>query len=294
MNAGNERFVETGEELDKGDFSSEGKDDIVENVVHQYWSPYTSNELPTIGVSAAVAFHSLLQLLINTSRVLRKSPVIPSRNHAWLVFAADQVLREETLIMSRPVLLVFLLLILIITSQFEWRQQLVSNTDLSPRESQKQQQISKREESDKEKLGPFLGAKHAARVMIPNRGGTIITTASTCSTIGGVASHAYTSSKHGVVGLTKNIAVELGKYGIRVNCVSPHLVATSLAKDFFKLDDGGCHGVYSNLKGVVLKPEDAAEAALFLASDESKYVSGHNLLVDGGFTIVNPMFCMFE
>ncbi|KAL2522709.1 CASP-like protein, partial [Forsythia ovata] len=91
MNAGNERFVETGEELDKGDFSSEGKDDIVENVVHQYWSPYTSNELPT-RVSAAVAFHSLLQLLINTSRVLRKSPVIPSRNHAWLVFAADQVM----------------------------------------------------------------------------------------------------------------------------------------------------------------------------------------------------------
>ncbi|KAL2521269.1 CASP-like protein [Forsythia ovata] len=91
MNAGNERFVETGEELDKGDFSSEGKDDIVENVVHQYWSPYTSNELST-RVSAAVAFHSLLQLLINTSRVLRKSPVIPSRNHAWLVFAADQVM----------------------------------------------------------------------------------------------------------------------------------------------------------------------------------------------------------
>ncbi|KAL2556873.1 CASP-like protein [Forsythia ovata] len=96
MNAGNERFVETGEELDKGDFSSEGKDDIVENVVHQYWSPYTSNELPT-RVSAAVAFHSLLQLLINTSRVLRKSPVIPSRNHAWLVFAADQKLQDEHL-----------------------------------------------------------------------------------------------------------------------------------------------------------------------------------------------------
>ncbi|KAL2536400.1 Xanthoxin dehydrogenase [Forsythia ovata] len=143
-------------------------------------------------------------------------------------------------------------------------------------------------------LGPFLGAKHAARVMIPNRGGTIITTASTCSIMGGGSSHAYTSSKHGVLGLTRNIAVELGKYSIRVNCVSPYLVATPLAKNFFKLDDEGCHGAYSNLKGVVLKPEDVAEAALFLASDESKYVSGHNLLVDGGFTIVNPMFCMFE
>ncbi|KAL2536398.1 Short-chain dehydrogenase reductase 2a [Forsythia ovata] len=130
--------------------------------------------------------------------------------------------------------------------------------------------------------------------MIPNRSGTIITTASICSTIGGVASHAYTSSKHGALGLTRNIAVELGKYGIRVNCVSPYLVATPLVKDFFKLDDGGCQCIYSNLKGVVLKPEDVAEAALFLASDESKYVSGHNLVVDGGFTIVNPKFCIFE
>ncbi|KAL2511036.1 Short-chain dehydrogenase reductase 3b [Abeliophyllum distichum] len=77
-------------------------------------------------------------------------------------------------------------------------------------------------------------------------------------------------------------SVELGKYGIHVHCLSPYLVATPLAKDFFKLDDEGCHGVYSNLKGVVLKLEDVAEAVLFLTSDESKYVSGYNLLIDGG------------
>lgn len=64
----------------------------------------------------------------------------------------EQIFWEETLIMSRPALLVFLLLILIITSQFEWRQQLVSDTDLSPRESQKQQQISNSKESVKEKV----------------------------------------------------------------------------------------------------------------------------------------------
>ncbi|CAA2968167.1 secoisolariciresinol dehydrogenase-like [Olea europaea subsp. europaea] len=143
-------------------------------------------------------------------------------------------------------------------------------------------------------LGVFLGAKHAARVMIPNSHGSIITTASVCSSIGGCASHVYTSSKHGVVGLTRNIAVELGKYGIRVNCVSPHLVATPLAKDFFKLNDEECCNVYSHLKGVVLESEDVAEAALFLASDESKYVSGHNLLVDGGFTIMNSAFSIFN
>ncbi|KAM3741253.1 hypothetical protein ACB098_08G162100 [Castanea mollissima] len=142
-------------------------------------------------------------------------------------------------------------------------------------------------------VGAFLGTKHAARVMIPAKKGSIINTASVCSTIGGVASHGYTSSKHGVVGLMRNTAVELGQFGIRVNCVSPYLIATPLAKDFFKLDDDGVYRVYSNLKGEVLKPEDIAEAALYLGSDESKYVSGHNTVIDGGFTIVNPGFCMF-
>ncbi|CAI9785848.1 unnamed protein product [Fraxinus pennsylvanica] len=143
-------------------------------------------------------------------------------------------------------------------------------------------------------VGVFLGAKHAARVMIPNRRGSIITTASVCSTTRGGASHAYTSSKHGVVGLTKNIAVELGKYGIRVNCVSPHLVATPLAKNFFRLNDEECCSVYSHLKGVVLESEDVAEAALLLASDESKYVSGDNLFVDGGFTVMNSVYSIFQ
>ncbi|KAG7947478.1 hypothetical protein I3843_14G096900 [Carya illinoinensis] len=142
-------------------------------------------------------------------------------------------------------------------------------------------------------VGAFLGTKHAARVMVPARHGSIITTTSVCSIIGGVASHAYTSSKHGVVGLMRNTTVELGQFGIRVNCVSPYLVATPLAKDFLKLDDNGVYSVYSNLKGSLLKPEDVAEALLYLGSDESKYVSGHNLLLDGGFTIVNPGFSMF-
>ncbi|KAB5561632.1 hypothetical protein DKX38_006589 [Salix brachista] len=143
-------------------------------------------------------------------------------------------------------------------------------------------------------VGAFLGTKHAARVMIPARRGSIISTASVCGTIGGVATHAYTSSKHGIIGLMRNTAVELGQHGIRVNCVSPYLVSTPLARDFFKLDeDDEEKRVYSNLKDAVLKSEDIAEAVLFLGSDESKYVSGLNLIVDGGFTIVNPGFCMF-
>ncbi|XP_062011845.1 borneol dehydrogenase, mitochondrial-like [Rosa rugosa] len=143
-------------------------------------------------------------------------------------------------------------------------------------------------------VGVFLGIKHAARAMMGARKGTIINLASVCSIIGGGASHAYMSSKHGVEGLTKNTALELGKYGIRVNCVSPYLVETSLTKKFFKFDDEGVGGAYSNLNGAVPKAEDVAEAVLYLGSDESKYVSGHNLIVDGGYTITNSRFCMFE
>ncbi|XP_028756535.1 momilactone A synthase-like [Neltuma alba] len=142
--------------------------------------------------------------------------------------------------------------------------------------------------------GPFLGTKHAAKVMIPERKGSIINVGSVCSSVGGVATHAYTSSKHGLVGLTKNVAAELGQYGIRVNCVSPYFVANVAAKDFFKLDDDGCSSVYSNLEGIYLQEEDVAGAALYLASDESKYISGHNLAIDGGFTSINPIFGVFS
>ncbi|XP_042512240.1 secoisolariciresinol dehydrogenase-like [Macadamia integrifolia] len=141
--------------------------------------------------------------------------------------------------------------------------------------------------------GVFLGTKHAARVMIPARSGSIINTASVCSVVGAVAPHSYTASKHAVQGLTKNTAVDLGRFGIRVNSVSPYVVLTSMAKELIKATDLP-EEVYSNLKGTELKPEDVAEAALYLGSDESKYVSGHNLVVDGGFTITNSAFTIYD
>ncbi|XP_037436773.1 zerumbone synthase-like [Triticum dicoccoides] len=151
--------------------------------------------------------------------------------------------------------------------------------------------------------GMLLGMKHAARVMIPSKKGSIVSLASVASVIGGMGPHAYTASKHAVVGLTKSVALELGRHGIRVNCVSPYAVPTALSmphlpqgehkgdavRDFLAFV-----GSEANLKGVDLLPKDVAEAVLYLASDEGRYISALNLVVDGGFTSVNGNLKAFE
>ncbi|XP_022142634.1 secoisolariciresinol dehydrogenase-like [Momordica charantia] len=145
-------------------------------------------------------------------------------------------------------------------------------------------------------FGAFLGTKHAARAMIPARRGSIITAASAAATVGGIAPHACTSSKHGVLGLMKNAAVDLGRYGIRVNCVSPYAVPTQLTRDLLRLKDGDKFpNMYWNLKNEdAISEEDVAEAALYLGSDAAKYVSGHNLVVDGGFSVLNSGLCSYK
>ncbi|OMO68477.1 Short-chain dehydrogenase/reductase SDR [Corchorus olitorius] len=143
-------------------------------------------------------------------------------------------------------------------------------------------------------FGGFLGAKHAARVMIPAKKGCILFTGSVSSVLGSSSvGYSYVASKHALVGLAKNLCVELGQHGIRVNCISPYVVATPLSSKGMEKEklESVAHKA-GNLKGKVLDSEDVAEAVLYLASDESKYVSGINLLVDGGYSITNPAFHM--
>lgn len=140
-------------------------------------------------------------------------------------------------------------------------------------------------------VGAFLGAKHAARVMIPRRRGCILFTASACTAIAGLATHPYAASKYAIWGLARNLAAEVGEFGIRVNCVSPYAVVTGIAGGVSEADAAQAEEMVSemgNLKGHILKAEDVAMAALYLASEEAHYVSGLNLLVDGGFSVVNP------
>ncbi|KAB5519682.1 hypothetical protein DKX38_024001 [Salix brachista] len=143
--------------------------------------------------------------------------------------------------------------------------------------------------------GGFLGAKHAARVMIPAKKGCILFTASVASVLYGELAHAYTASKNAIVGLAKNLSVDLGQHGIRVNSISPTAVATPMITDSLRMTKEDAEKFVAsaaNLKEAVLEPEDVAQAALYLASDDSKYVSGVNLVIDGGYNLTNPSLAL--
>lgn len=136
--------------------------------------------------------------------------------------------------------------------------------------------------------GAALAVKHAARVMVANKiRGSIICTASVESILAGAAPLAYIASKHAVLGVVKAAARELGQHGIRVNCVSPFGIATPMVCKSFGADAAAIEAKIcgnANLKGVSLTTMHIAEAALFLASDESAYISAQNLAVDGGLS----------
>jgi NAD(P)-dependent dehydrogenase (short-subunit alcohol dehydrogenase family) len=133
--------------------------------------------------------------------------------------------------------------------------------------------------------GVWLSMKYEIPAMLKTGGGSIVNTSSSLGVVSMPGIEIYTASKHAVIGLTKSAALEFGKQGIRVNAVLPAAIETDMLQRFvgdkaetraFIMDK---HPI-----GRIGKSEEIADAAIWLSSSKSSFVTGHSLLVDGGFT----------
>jgi NAD(P)-dependent dehydrogenase (short-subunit alcohol dehydrogenase family) len=138
--------------------------------------------------------------------------------------------------------------------------------------------------------GTFLGIKHAARVMKAQGSGCIINTASAAGLRAGYAGHLYSATKAAIVQLTTSTAMELGESGVRVNCICPGGILTPIVAEALDVPTGA-NGHLERLSPILAqmqpirragRPEDIAQAALYLASDAASFINGHALVVDGG------------
>ena len=141
-------------------------------------------------------------------------------------------------------------------------------------------------------IGAFLAVKHASRHMIPKGKGSIICTASVAGIRSGAGGSPYSASKAGVINLAQTSANEFYGTGVRVNAICPGLIETGMTQPIF--DGARARGNEDKigqlnplLRGGV--PIEIANAALFLASDESSYVNGQAIVVDGGLSSSHPV-----
>lgn len=132
--------------------------------------------------------------------------------------------------------------------------------------------------------GPFLCSKYAIPYMLKEKKGVIINLSSIAGFVSGGGGAAYTSSKHGVIGLTKQIAYDYGKLGIRANAICPGAIKTRMTEEILKNDDAPVmEAIKSVPAGRYGYPEEIAKLALFLASDDSDFIHGAPILIDGGW-----------
>jgi NAD(P)-dependent dehydrogenase (short-subunit alcohol dehydrogenase family) len=132
--------------------------------------------------------------------------------------------------------------------------------------------------------GVFLCMKHEIAAMKRGGGGTIVNTASVGGVIGTAGVTAYCATKHGVVGLTKSAALDHIKDGIRINAVCPGGTQTAMLAEWFKDPEVERTAKAATPIGRMAEPAEIARAVLFLCSEESSFMVGHALVVDGGLT----------
>jgi NAD(P)-dependent dehydrogenase (short-subunit alcohol dehydrogenase family) len=132
-------------------------------------------------------------------------------------------------------------------------------------------------------LAPLNCARAVINHMMERRSGAIVSISSTAAVIGMMKGVEYSAAKAGIVGMTLTLAKEAAEYGIRVNCVSPGIVGTERV---FKMAPDRIPQWEKGIKlGRLCKPEEIASAVLFLVSDESSYITGQNIIVDGGLCL---------
>ncbi|HEV7660765.1 MAG TPA: SDR family NAD(P)-dependent oxidoreductase [Allosphingosinicella sp.] len=142
-------------------------------------------------------------------------------------------------------------------------------------------------------IGPFLAIKHAAPAMKARGGGSIICTASVAGLRAGAGGPAYSASKSGVISLVEVAATQLCGANIRVNAICPGLIETGMTQPLFdNARAAGKEELIGHLNPMKRggEPIEIAQAALFLASDDSSYVNGHALVVDGGLSCSHPHY----
>ena len=134
--------------------------------------------------------------------------------------------------------------------------------------------------------GTFLVCKHVLPVMVAAGGGSVVNLSSVEGLEAIQSQPAYSASKGGVVLLTRNLAIDFGAAGVRVNCLCPGLIRTPMTEMLFDpaIAEIRDRFIAQHMLGRAGLPEEIASAALFLASDDASFVTGHALVVDGGFT----------
>ncbi len=133
--------------------------------------------------------------------------------------------------------------------------------------------------------GVWLCMKYEIQWMLDHSGGSIVNTSSVAGLVGFPGIAHYTASKHAINGLTKAVALEYAQKGIRVNAVCPGVIETAMIDRYTGGDSKAMEGlVASEPVGRMGKPEEIAEAALWLCSEKGSFVTGHTMVVDGGMT----------
>ncbi|HEX3963021.1 MAG TPA: glucose 1-dehydrogenase [Trebonia sp.] len=134
-------------------------------------------------------------------------------------------------------------------------------------------------------LGVLLSMKHQVRVMQEQGSGTIINISSTYGHEGGAGASVYVGSKHAVEGITKSVALEVAKSGIRVNAVAPGPIETGMMNRFTATPENKAALVAKIPLDRPGRTEEVADAIVFIGSDEASFITGHVLNVDGGASL---------